>query len=235
MEATGSFTGCSTSVNDDGTPGDSSDDQLVATTGVFGEFVLASDSNPLPVELTSFEAQVKGEKVRLMWHTASETRNAGFDIQRQRSGVTGWTNVGFVEGHGTTAEPQTYSFVDESVPYVAGRLAYRLKQVDTDGTVTYSEEVEVLSDTPDQLALRGNFPNPFGVSTTIRYEVPIDGAIRLTVYDMLGRRVRTLINEEQEAGRKEVVFNARGLSSGVYLLQLEANANTRTRKILIVR
>ena len=235
IEATGSFTGCSTSVNDNGTPGDSSDDQLVATTGSFGEFVLASNSNPLPVELTSFEAQVNGEKIRLMWRTASETNNAGFDIQRQRSGATGWAKIGFVTGHGTTAEPQTYSFVDGSVPYEAGRLAYRLKQVDTNGTVTYSEEVEVLSDTPDQLALRGNFPNPFSVSTTIRYEVPIDGVIRLTVYDMLGRRVRTLINEEQEAGRKEVVFNASGLSSGVYLLQLEANGNARTRKVLIVR
>ena len=213
------------------------DDFFVATAtdadGNTSEFF--SPSQQLPVELTTFDAQADGETVQLSWKTASETNNAGFDVQRKRSGEEQWTKVGFVEGHGTTSEPQTYSFDDAGVPFEADSLRYRLKQVDLDGAFEYSEAVEVAIAAPEELALHGNYPNPFAGQTTIRYEVPTSGDVRLAVYDVLGQRVALLANETQDAGRKEMTFTARNLSSGVYFVRLTHDGTTRTQKMTIVR
>jgi hypothetical protein len=198
------------------------------------QWTLGSEHSPLPVELTRFEAAVGDGAVQLAWRTASETNNAGFHVQRRRSGSE-WTRVGFVEGHGTTAEPQTYAFDDTGLPYAADSLHYRLRQVDLDGASHYSASVEVAIAAPKELALRGNYPNPFARQTTIRYEVPENGNVQLAVYDMLGRRVEMLADEYQKAGRKEVTFTARDLSSGIYFVRLTAGNMTQMRKITVVR
>jgi hypothetical protein len=198
-------------------------------------WTLGSEHSPLPVELTTFDARADGETVQLAWTTASETNNAGFHVQRTRSGADGWTQVGFVEGYGTTSEPKTYSFDDVGVPYEADSLRYRLKQVDLDGAAHYSESVEVALASPAELALRGNYPNPFAGQTTIRYEVPQSGDIRLAVYNVLGQRVALLVHEQQEAGRKEISFTARDLPSGVYFVRLTSGGMTRTQKITVVQ
>ena len=192
-------------------------------------------SRQLPVELTTFDARTDGETVQLSWKTASETNNAGFNVQRKRSGDDGWTKVGFVEGHGTTSEPQTYAFDDAGVPFEADSLRYRLKQVDLDGAFEYSESVEVAIAGSDELVLHGNFPNPFQGQTTIRYALPQSGPVQLAIYNALGQRVATLLNSEQDAGRQQIRFDARGLSSGVYFLRLTSNGTTRTQKLTVVQ
>ncbi len=225
---TGSFSALATSY-------DASTNEFVATTGGFSEFVLASDENPLPVELTDFKARGAEASVHLRWRTASETDNAGFEIERTYGQANAWTQIGFVEGHGTTSEPHTYSFEDSTPPFEADSLRYRLKQIDLGGAFEYSDAVEVAIGAPDKLALHGNFPNPFTRQTTIRYEVPQNGNVRLAVYDVLGQRVALLANEPQEAGRKEVTFTAHDLSSGVYFVRLTSGGTTRTQKITVVR
>lgn len=235
VEATGAFTELATSVDGNGTPGDPSDDLLVANVGSFSEFVLASDDDPLPVELTSFEAQVGEETVRLSWQTATETNNAGFEIERRRGPAAGWINVGFVEGAGTTTAPQAYRYVDRALPYDAERLTYRLKQIDIDGAFEYSAEVDVALNLPKRLALHGNFPNPFRDQTTIRYELPAAGKIQLAVYNTLGQRVATLVSKHQKAGRHAVTFIPQGVPSGIYFVRLMSPQSTFTRKITIVR
>ena len=145
-----------------GTPSDPSDDEIYATVPGFGEFVLASDSEPLPVELSGFEATLDGEDaVRLMWTTATETGNAGFRVQRKAEGAGGgsWTTVGSVEGEGTTTKPTSYRYVDENLPYEAGQLTYRHKQVDTDGSAGYSKEVTVDREVTE-VQLLGTYPKP---------------------------------------------------------------------------
>jgi surface protein len=235
IEATGSFTGCSTSMNDNGTPGNSSDDQLVATTGVFGEFVFASDSNPLPVELTSFGGITAEDDVRLTWRTASETNNAGFTVQRQVDTESGWTAVGFVESQapgGTTAEPQSYHYTDSGLPY-ADTLRYRLQQVDVNGEVEVIEPVTITRST-DDLELKPTFPNPACTQAMVRIGIPDRQNVRLTLYDVMGRQVRTLYNGVL-GGRKEMQVNLSGLSSGTYFLQLQVGKQTRTQQVTVVR
>jgi len=234
VEATGSFSALATSVDDGGTPGDISDDELVATTGSFSEFVLASDSNPLPVELTSFTATASDGAITLRWETASETNNAGFDIERKNGDADAWTKVSHVEGRGTTSEPQTYRFTDTAVPYEAMALTYRLKQIDTDGAFEYSPTVEVNRSLPKRVALLGNYPNPFRNQTTLRYELPAASDVRLEVYNMLGQRVATLAEGQKAAGHHTVTFAPRRQPSGTYFVRLTSEGATRTQKIVVV-
>ena len=95
-----------------------------------------------PVELISFNATVLENNVKLDWATATETNNSGFEVERKQvfspqSSVGNWEKIGFVEGHGTTTEPKSYSFPDEKV--TTGKYKYRLKQIDFDGTFNLLE------------------------------------------------------------------------------------------------
>ena len=108
---------------------------------VLGASLAPMQLQKLPVELASFEATADGENtVELSWQTASETNNEGFEVQRQL-GEDDWTSLGFLEGAGTTTQPQTYQYTAEDVP--AGSQQFRLKQVDLDGDSTYSDTVSV--------------------------------------------------------------------------------------------
>jgi hypothetical protein len=209
--------------------------ELVALVGTFSEFVLASDTEPLPVELASFEGLAAENDVRLTWRTASEQNNAGFNIQRQHEGVT-WTTIGFVESKatgGTTSEPQSYRFRDTDLPYAADALTYRLRQVDVDGTESLSEEVVVQRGVSD-LELLGTYPNPARSQATVRFAVPngTDDA-RLVLYDLLGRAVRRV--EVTGTERQTMTLGTDGLASGMYFLRLTGGGQTVTRKLTVVR
>jgi len=232
----GPFAALDTQVDSMGTPSDPSDDEIYATVPGFGEFVLASDSEPLPVELSGFEATLDGEDaVRLTWTTATETGNAGFRVQRKAEGAGGgsWTTVGSVEGEGTTTKPTSYRYVDEGLPYEADRLTYRLKQVDTDGSSSYSKEVTV-ERTVKEAELLGTYPNPAQTQATIRYAVPERQDVKIYLYDILGRRVQTVVDGEREGRHKRQLDTSR-LASGVYFLRLRAEGATKTQKLTVVR
>ena len=88
---------------------------------------------------------------------------------------------------------------------------------------------------PARAVLEQNYPNPFNPSTVIRYELAAAGHVRLTVYDALGRSVRTLTDGFQPAGRYAVSFDAGGLSSGVYFYRIQAGEFTQSRRMLLIR
>jgi hypothetical protein len=237
----GPFNALDTQVDSMGTPGDLSDDVIYATVDGFGEFVLASDSQPLPVELSGFDATLDGsEAVRLTWSTASETNNAGFRVQRKADEKgESWNTVGWVEGAGTTSRSRSYQHVDKELPYEADQLTYRLKQVDKgaqnkdDDRADYSKEV-VVERTIDQVELLGTYPNPAQSQATLRYAVPGQQDIKVYLYDILGRRVRTVVDGERE-GRYKRQLDISRLASGVYFLRLQSEGETRTQKLTVVR
>lgn len=188
----------------------------------------------LPVELTAFTVTNVDGAARLNWTTATETNNAGFEVERQLEAGGAFSQIGFVEGHGTTSEPQRYRFTDGQVPFEADQVVYRLRQVDFDGTHAYSPLVELDRSTPEQVALHANYPNPFHTRTTIRYELPQAGPAQLAVYNVLGQRVAQLLEGNQPAGRGEIVLQ-RTLPSGVYFIRLDANGRSATRQITVVK
>ena len=181
----------------------------------YNVFVDTSDSN-IPVELTSFSGRVSDGGITLEWTTATETNNQGFEIQKSISSEF-WT-IGFVEGHGTTTETQTYSFNDNDVS--AGSYSYRLKQVDFNGSYEYSDVVNVDVLAPNEFSLSQNYPNPFNPSTKIEFSLAEDSRVTLNVFDILGRQVASLVNQNLKAGSHSVDFDASGFNSGVYFYKL---------------
>lgn len=193
-------------------------------------------TNPIPVELTSFTANVNGKIVNINWTTATETNNSGFEVQRaeKNDGTSlNFEKIGFVQGNGTTTELHSYSFTDQPS---SGVYSYRLKQIDYDGTFSYSSEVEVNMSLPTQFTLEQNFPNPFNPVTTIQFGLPFDSEVSLRIFNMLGEEVSTLINNEfKSAGSHSVSFNASNLPSGTYVYRLEAGNNIVTKKMTLLK
>ncbi len=196
----------------------------------------------LPVELTSFSAFTNGENVTLNWQTATEVNNYGFEIQKQKSELntenSAWTKVGFVDGHGNSNSLKSYSFADNSTS--SGKYSYRLKQIDIDGSFEYSQTVEVDLDIPSKFELTQNYPNPFNPTTTISYTIPVAElgfglTVLLKIYDMLGKEVATLVNEEQASGNYSVQFDASKLSSGIYYYTLKTEKYSDTKKMLLLK
>jgi hypothetical protein len=205
--------------------------------------VLHTINSGTPVELISFSADVNLKDVTLTWSTATETNNQGFEVQRLNDSksekLKDWENIGFVDGKGTTTEPQSYSFADENLS--AGKYQYRLKQIDFDGTFEYSNIIEVEINSPTKFSLAQNYPNPFNPSTKISWQSPVSSWQTLKVYDILGKEVAILVNEEKPAGSYEVEFNnvetlhATSLPSGVYFYQLKAGDYIKTMKMILLK
>jgi len=95
--------------------------------------------------------------------------------------------------------------------------------------------VEENSEIPDAYALEQNYPNPFNASTTIRYAIPKSGHVAIQVFDVLGRKVATLVNEVKNTARYSVVFDGGKLASGLYHYRLDADGVMLTKKMLLVK
>ncbi len=201
---------------------------------IFQPFALGDIS--LPVELVEFSARKINVGVLLSWKTLSEQNNSGFEVQRRsekrEAGNEEWEILGFVRGNGTTTEVQSYSFLDKAA---SGVVQYRLKQVDFDGKFEYSNAIEVNAGSPTQFVLEQNYPNPFNPTTTITYSIPVASTVKLEVFDMLGKKVATLVSAKQEAGTYTYTLNASTLSSGVYFYRLQAGAFLQTKKMVLVK
>jgi len=199
-------------------------------------------SGIIPVELTAFEAaaqgteaqgtEAQGTEVQLSWATASETNNAGFDVERSVDGQA-FSKVGFTPGSGTTTEAQRYRFMDDDVPF-ANTVRYRLKQVDLDGTFTYSDAVSV-DITPHSFKLMESAPNPFRTTTRLRYALSESASVEMNLYDVLGRHVQTLVDAERGAGRYTVTLDGAGLAPGTYFVRIRTDTQVETRRVTRVR
>jgi hypothetical protein len=176
--------------------------------------------NVVPVELTSFTGAFVGNDVQLKWATATELNNRGFEIQRSING-SAFATIAFVEGFGTTTEQKQYTFTDRNVTALVNH-AYRLKQIDFDGTFDYSQVVNLGYTLPVEFALEQNYPNPFNPTTNIIYSVPVKSNVTLDVYNLIGQKVITLFEGDVEAGKHSAIFNASSMSSGIYFFKLTA-------------
>ncbi|QQS37024.1 MAG: S8 family serine peptidase [Ignavibacteriales bacterium] len=200
------------------------------------------NNNPLPVELSSFSVSVKGDKNILTWKTETEINNYGFEVQRNifhDSKKWGeWTKCGFVAGNGNSYKPVTYRFEDETVK--SSTVKYRLKQIDTDGKISFSKEIEIKQQ-PDNFELSQNYPNPFNPTTMIEYSLPVQSDITISVYNLLGQLVTTLISDNQDPGYYQTTFDGERLSSGVYIYAIVvkpvdgSKAFSQTRKMQLIK
>ena len=188
-------------------------------------------NSPLPVELTSFTADVNGNLVNLHWETATEVNNYGFEIERK--GLDNWEKIGFVQGNGNSNSPKSYSFSDKNL--VGGtKFQYRLKQIDVDGKFQYSNAVEIEA-IPNKFELMQNYPNPFNPRTTIRFSVPTVTELKINVYSVLGEKVLTAVEGKFEPGFYQTEVNAGNLPSGIYIYRLESKDYIQTKKMMLLK
>lgn len=211
----------------------------------FSQFTLGGNTtdnpltdSPLPVTLSSFTSSVKLNNVTLNWATTSEINNKGFDIERTEAGSNNYSKVGFVEGKGTTNNLSNYTYNDTKLN--AGKYSYRIKQVDFNGNFEYfslNSSIEIGA--PKKFTLSQNYPNPFNPSTKIDYEIPADSKVNIAIYDISGKEVQQVVNENQKAGYYTAQFNASRLSSGTYFYKLTVNgangSEVLTKKMTLVK
>lgn len=197
---------------------------------------LAQVNTPVPVELTSFSGTNQNGIVMLEWETATEINSVGFDIERRTENKS-WIKIGFVQGSGSSSSPKKYLFRDQNA--VGGKVfQYRLKQLDADGSFKYyyGVEVEIL---PDKFELLQNFPNPFNPSTTFKFGLKENAKVKISLLNLIGEEIITLLDEEKEAGYHSFELNAGNLASGVYLCKLDAKSAaqsfTQVRKIVLMK
>jgi hypothetical protein len=229
-------------VNEGGAPITTSNYVVDGPISAFSDWTMGDGLNPLPIQLASFTGnRVSTNSVRLNWRTISEVNNYGFYVQK-RIGSAEFTEIAnsFINGHGTTNEPQNYSFTDNSAS--VENLDYRLKQVDLDGTIHYTEPIVVSSPTgvnesaPVAFRLEQNYPNPFNPSTEIRFSVEKTGSANLDVFNSLGQKVATLFDEVAEAGKfYRVKFDGANLSSGVYFYRLSSGNKSELKKLVLMK
>ncbi len=238
----------------------SSTRSITINTTSFSEWTVSDANNPVPVELISFTGKLISNKVYLNWSTATEINNYGLEIDRKViSKVNGmgdkqnedensqssfdnsqWVKIGFVCGHGNSNSTKLYSFVDPLFDIGEsdlrnGECYYRLKQIDNDGSFKYSSKIEVKLNVPPGYILEQNYPNPFNPSTVINFKLAGDNHVHLKVYNILGKEVATLLDENRKAGIHNVNFNTGSLGSGIYFYKLTAGNYSNTKKMIIMK
>jgi len=218
-----------------------------------GAVVSGTGTIALPVELISFTGKWTGKEVILNWSTATEINNLGFSIMKS-SDKENWKEISFIKGNGNSISIKQYECTDRS-PLGSERIFYKLKQIDINGDSELSELIEINTEI-FRYELSQNYPNPFNPSTKIRFTIPnrnlVTGVtnqlVALKVYDILGREVATLINEEKPPGVYEVEFSTNGigdgtnqfsevgfLPSGVFFYKLEMGKFSQIKKMILIK
>ena len=206
----------------------------------FSEFAIASNyldnpfQGPLPVKLQTFTYNVKQNNALLKWSTSQEINNSGFEIERANVVDNKFAKIGFVKGNGNTNQEVTYNYTDSKLN--AGKYKYRLKQIDYNGNFEYFDlEGNVEVGIPTKYDIGQNYPNPFNPMTKIDFELPENGHVNIMIYDMLGREVKSLMNELKQAGYYTIEVNASNLSSGTYFYRMNAGKFVKTLKMVVIK
>ena len=191
----------------------------------------------LPVELVSFTAIRESTNTVLTWETASEITNYGFEVERIYLGIDDWQMIVFVEGNGSVTTSSEYSFTDQNISQLI-QLKYRLKQIDYSGSFAYSPEIAVEcteSILPDVYKLYNNYPNPFNPTTQIKYDLIKEGMTSLIIYDLAGKEMEVLVNENQSPGNYTIQYDGSPLASGVYFCRISSGQYSHIIKLVLVQ
>lgn len=186
----------------------------------------------LPVELARFTATANANSILLQWETASELNNAGFYIEQWMNGE--WEQLTFVNGAGTTTEPQFYSHSIHNRP--PGHYRFRLKQTDYDGSVAYSPETEVTVGVSGRYDLQLAGPHPVRNHASWVLTLPTAQNVAVNIYDLLGRKTASLYQgwlDSNDPLRLE--WGAGSAAPGVYLITVEGARFSESRQFVLMR
>jgi len=209
---------------------------------IYGE----NDDVSLPVTLSGFSVQLNQNGNILSWETASEIDNLGFNIYRAASDNSDEPETHFnkinnklIPGLGSSSSGQNYSYLDQQISDNT-YFWYFLEDISLSGIKTVHDTIMINRTTeydfPEIFSLSQNYPNPFNPKTVISYNLPTDDNVNLSVYDLLGQKVCSLVSQKQQAGTFNVTFDARDLVSGVYYYQLKTSSgSSNIKKMILVK
>ncbi|MCK4639966.1 MAG: T9SS type A sorting domain-containing protein [Candidatus Marinimicrobia bacterium] len=209
-----------------------------------GAYEYYDDDGSLPVELTSFTATSGHGQVTLKWTTESEIENLGFNIYRSTNPNVEFLmlNDELIPGAGNSSSRHEYEYVDKNLTNGV-TYWYKLEDVDYSGNTEFHGPVSATpmqKAAPREFRLYPNYPNPFNPLTTISYDLPEEGYVELTVYNMRGEKVTTLMQGKQEAGSYQMNWDGTDrkgeiVSSGIYFLRIVSENFYKTNKMIFIR
>ncbi|NWF49299.1 MAG: T9SS type A sorting domain-containing protein [Ignavibacteriaceae bacterium] len=186
----------------------------------------------IPVELEFFNARVDKGKIVLEWSTETELNNLKFEVERSENEGK-FFKIGEITGSGTTLQNKSYKFVDYRI--ASGKLNYRLKQLDYDGSYKYSETISVIAvnEQPDKFFELSVYPNPFNPATKIQISLFDESEVKISVFNSNGEMITELMNDKKSKGLYAFQFNAEDLTSGVYFIfaELKSTVSGKTSKL----
>jgi hypothetical protein len=208
---------------------------------------------PLPVMLTSFTAEMLYGLCQLYWTTQSEVNNLGWNVYRSPSQNIGQAHkltISLIEGAGTTSQPTDYHFTDTEQIEAETRYWYWLESLDYSGNTIVNGPIELAvqlaenpnpPDIPKKYGLFQNYPNPFNPSTEISFFMKQAGRCELEIYNLKGRKVKTLFSGNIEA-EQDYCFTWNGKNeseklvvSGVYFYKLKYGSTTEIKKMILLK
>lgn len=198
----------------------------------------------VPVNLTTFDGDVRNNAVELVWETSYERDNYGFYVEKRNISrdEEEWGTIGFVKGVGHSNNIERYNFVDREVS-LNNVYQYRLRQVDAEGyqsCESFSDVVTITFDHTGVLTLEQNVPNPFVQSTTLAFALPTEADVTFEILDVYGNVVKTLVNAELPAQRHTFLWdgtndNGEQVPSGAYIYRLVADDEVKVGKMNFVK
>ena len=202
----------------------------------------------LPVTLSSFSAEPVNTGVLIEWTTESETDNLGFILERSTSledhpvwqVIASHRTHDELSGQGNTSVRTDYAFTDVTAE-PGSTYQYRLSDVDTNGKVHIYDIIQIaLPGAPEMTTLDPPFPNPFNPQTKIMYHLSNAGHVEINVFDLMGRKVKTLFNEYQSAGSYTLYWHGQDntgnqMASGAYLIMLKTAEEVKNQKVILLQ
>ncbi len=176
------------------------------------ELVIENCSIALSVQLTAFSVTQTQNGILLRWNSAKEYGISGFFVEKQKNRSGEWSTIGYIDCQRKAKKSADYDFLDIDLGQEIA--SYRLRQINEDGSVDFSEIVEIQLVLPKAIKLEQNYPNPFNPGTTIQFSVPEATHLSIEIYNTLGQKIRTLANAEY--------------TTGIYSLSWDATNNTHS-------
>ncbi len=193
---------------------------------------LVVSTTPLRIEMLPFSAALEEDTVRMSWETYDESKVRYYEVEK-RSASGRFSVLERIEPLRLVERHQNYLVIDQ---WRGRQVAYyRLRKVNLDGTVLFSEEVPIGIEAILNFSLEDNDPNPFSESTEIRYSLSKRTRVVLTVYDVMGKEVATLVSERQDPGEYTVTFEGGEHPPGMYFYKMRSGAGSQTKKMYLAR
>jgi hypothetical protein len=194
-----------------------------------------------PIELSRLIAETVDNGVLIKWQTESETENLGFYIYRKAEDEQEYRviNDQLIPGQGSSQSRHDYTYLDRDIDQDKS-YTYKLGHIDHNGTLYYSDPIGIKHGAPQEFILYPNYPNPFNPQTTISFQLNSEQFITIELYDIFGRKIKTLISDNIQPGTHKLIWNGKddrnqSIPSGTYLLKFSSPSQIIQRKMTLLK